>query len=711
MGYTIFITEKPSVAQDYARCLQVQREGRTNGYIQGFSNRLGKDVKITWAVGHLIRIATPAEQRAGRALSLEALKQQRWKKDDLPILPQKYLYLPIANVRQQFEIIKGIYESPTTDAIYYAGDSGQEGIYIQALIRNQIFGGKDPKGIDEKVVWIDSCTDEEILRGINTAKPYHAYDDMIAAGYARGIKDYTIGMNFSEGISLKSGSTISVGRVMSPTLAIIVERQREIDNFVATDYYGINAVFNGFTAKWKVADGSKYVDSPLLYNDSGFLKQEDAENLIAEDLNNDKNFKVMDVKVQDKKELAPLLYNLTDLQAFGSKSLHITPKQTLEAAQRLYEGKYITYPRTDARVLSSAVAKDIKAKLNLTVPSKYIDDKKITDHYAIIPTFIKPEGISGIDAALYKAILHRFKAIFMPAYIYQNITAVLVNPVCPTEKFYISGKNEQSLGWKSLYQDEGLKSFAPPQKGQILIANSVEINAMQTKPPTPYTTGDMVKVMEKAGKLIEDEELREQIKTCGIGTPATRDGVIEKLNTKGYITIDPKTQRVAPTEYGKQIIPIIAMIDESLVSPEATAKMQQRLEDIKEGRLSYEEEITFNNKYILDCLNKIENLSGIKLAARNVSGGSGSKNTPKGTYDCPCCKATLKYGKFGWYCENKDFSFGLEIAGHKMKESDLKDILTKGATKKLKFKSKAGKPFEASLVLKSDGKTEFCFNK
>ena len=706
--YTIFITEKPSVAQDYARCLQVQREGHTNGYIQGYSNRLGKDVKITWAVGHLIRIATPPEQRAGRVLSAEAMKQQRWKKEDLPILPEKYLYLPISNVRQQFDIIKSIYTSSDTEAIYYAGDSGQEGIYIQALIRNQIFGGNDPKNVDEKVVWIDSFTDEEIIRGIQNAKPYHAYDNMIAAGYARGIKDWTIGMNFSEGISLKCGSTIAVGRVMSPTQAMVVERQKEIDNFVATDYFGINATFNNFVAKWKAIDGSKYIDSPLLYNDSGFLKQEDANNLIVSDLNNNKNFKVINVKTQDKKELAPLLYNLADLQAFGSKALHITPKQTLDAAQRLYEGKYITYPRTDARVLSTAVAKDIKAKLNLDVPNKYIDDKKITDHYAIIPTFIKPEGVTGIDAAIYKAILHRFKAIFMPAYTYQNITATMKGLECPTESFLVSGKNEINLGWKALYQDEGPKSFVPPSKGDILEAQSVDINAMQTKPPIPYTTGELIKAMEKAGKLIEDEELREQIKTCGIGTSATRGDVIEKLAAKGYITIDSKTQKIAPTEYGKQIIPIIAMIDESLVSPEATAKMQQRLDDIKEGKLNYDEEIAFNNKYILYCLDKIEQLSNVKITVQN---NGFAKNTPKDTYECPCCKTTLKYGKFGWYCENKDFNFSLEIAGHKMKESDLKDILTKGKTKKLKFKSKAGKPFEAMLILKNNGKTEFSFEK
>ena len=709
MGYIIFITEKPSVAQDYARCLQVQREGRTNGYIQGYSNRLGKDVKITWAVGHLIRIATPPEQRAGRALSLEAMKQQKWKKEDLPILPQTYLYLPISNARQQFDIVKSIYTDSETETIYYAGDSGREGIYIQALIRNQIFGGNDPSGINEKVVWIDSFTDEEILRGIREAKPYHAYDDMIAAGYARGIKDWTIGMNFSEGVSLQCGSPVSIGRVMSPALAMVVKRQKEIDDFIVTDYFGVNANFNGFTAKWKVIEGSKYLDSPLLYNDSGFLKQEDANNLITSDLNNNKNFKVTDVKVQDKKELAPLLYNLADLQAFGSKSLHITPKQTLDAAQRLYEGKYITYPRTDARVLSTAVAKDIKAKLNLDVPSKYVDDKKITDHYAIIPTFIKPEGVTGIDAAIYRAILHRFKAIFMPAYTYQTITATMKGLECPTESFFVSGKNEINLGWKALYQEEGPKSFAPPSKGDILEAQSVEVNAMQTKPPVAYTTGELIRAMEKAGKLIEDEELREQIKTCGIGTSATRGDIIEKLSTKGYIIIDSKSQKITPTEFGKQIIPIIAMVDESLVSPEATARMQQRLDDIMDGKLSYNEEIAFNNKYILYCLDKIDKMSGVKITAQRP--GAGVKSAPKGTYECPCCKKTLKYGKFGWYCENKDFSFSLEIAGHKMKESDLKDILTKGSTKKLKFKSKAGKPFEASLVLKDNGKTEFSFSK
>ena len=707
--YTIFITEKPSVAQDYARCLQVQRNGQHNGYIEGYSNRLGKDVRITWAVGHLVALARPIEQKLGRAVSEAEMAQYKWSKADLPILPEKYLYLPIPKVKQQFQIIKSLYTAKDTEAIYYAGDSGLEGIYIQALIRNQIFGGKDPKGIEERVVWIDSFTDEAILGGIRDAKPYHAYDNMIAAGYARAIRDFLIGMNFTEALTLKlQAGLASVGRVMSPALAMVVNRQKEIDEFVATDYFGVNANFGAVTGKWKVVKGSKYLDSPLLYNESGFLKEEDANNLINIDLQGTKDFLVEDIKVTDKKELAPLLFNLADLQAYGSKTLHITPKQTLDIAQKLYEGKYITYPRTDARVVSTAVAKDIKAKLNLDVPSKYVDDSKITDHYAIIPTFIKPNDIAGLEKAIYVAIVNRFKAIFMPPYVYQNITATLHNTVCPAEKFFISGKNEISLGWKQLYQDEELKNFAPPQQGAVITAESVEVNAMQTKPPAAYTTGTLITAMEKAGKLIEDEELREQIKTCGIGTSATRGDTIEKLERINYITIDPKSQKVAPTAFAKEIIPVIAMIDESLVSPEATAKMQQQLDDIKEGKTTADGEREFNRNYILNGLQRIENLNGIRLSTSNSKAAA---NAPKNTYECPCCKNTLKFGRFGWYCDNKDFNFGLEICGHKMKETDLKDILTKGQTKTYKFKSKAGKQFSAHLVLKDGGKTEFEFDK
>lgn len=672
MGYTIFTTEKPSVAQEYVKVLQIKKEGKTNGYVQGYSPVLGKEVQVTWAVGHLISLASVPEQLAGKALSSTAKKEYHWNLNNLPIFPDKYLYLVNYTTKDQYNVIKSLYTAKDVDAIYYAGDSGREGIYIQALIRNQIFGGKTPN-FDEKVVWIDSQTEEEILRGIREAKPYSSYKNKIDSGYARAIDDFLIGMNGSEGLTVASKNLIVTGRVMTPTLNMVVERQKEIDNFVPTDYYGINANPNGynFVPKWKAVKGSAMYESDLLYNETGFLKEKDAKEFLENNLKfngSPIDLEVDDVKVTEKKETAPLLFSLGELQKFCSKKYHISPDETLNIAQSLYEKKMTTYPRTDARVLSSAVAKDLEQKLGKKVPAKYIDDSAITDHYAIIPTFQNHlNQCNDLEKQIFNDIMLRFKAIFMPAYVYDSIAITLKSG--SKEKFFTTEKTEKQLGWKELYQeDKTLVISKIPDKGDVL-PSIMSINPMQTKPPVAYTTGTLIEAMEKAGKFIDDDELKAVIKGTGIGTSATRAGIIKKLADKNYITINGKTQKVAPTETGKAIIPVIAKVDERLVSPEKTADLEQRLADIDNGTIGRDEHTEYMREYINELVDKIKGLKDVsvpKIPNSTTSKGKKSKPTMKKS-DMVYIKvpfdekdeakglgAKWDNTKKSWYCNKKD---------------------------------------------------------
>lgn len=676
---TIIITEKPSVAQEYRKVLKVSSQGKTDGYIEGHSPVLNTNVIITWAVGHLIAICSPEEHNEEWG--------GRWSKDKLPMIPQTFKYKPQQSTYKQFKIVKSLYTRKDIERIYYAGDSGREGIYIQALIRNQIF--KTAPKFDERVVWIDSYTEQSILNGIKTAKPYSDYQPMIDSGYARAISDWLIGMNFTEGFTLTSGKLINTGRVMTPTLAMVVNRQEEIDNFTKTFYYGVKA--DNF-ASWKAVKGSKHYESDDLYNETGFLKEQNAKDL-ADDCNSSKELTIENVKVQTKTEYAPYLFNLADLQAYCSKSYHITPAQALSIAQSLYEKKFTTYPRTDCRFLSSAVAVDLK-KQGYDVPKRYIDDSKVTDHYAIIPTFQgNASTLSGLEKQVYEAVLKRFMDTMKPPFVYDAVSVTYLHK--NGERFFESFRIVKEQGFKEKVDDDDIVNKPIPNKGDAVHVNEFHTYEMETKPPVSYTTGSLILAMEKAGKLIEDEELREQIKTCGIGTSATRASIIEKLTEKEFITVDKK-QKIAPTEFGKKVIPIIAKYDETLISPVKTADMESKLHSIAEGELSEDAYLVELKDYVANMTNKI-------LSENHESLSSFSKGNSGVEHRCPCCNNVLKYGRYGWYCECK-YSFSLEVCGHKMKESDLEDIISKGKTKAYSFKSKAGKTFKAKLVLNKDTK-------
>lgn len=674
---TVIITEKPSVAREYARILKVS--GKSNqGYIQGYSSVLNKNLCVTWAVGHLITLGRVEEQIECK--SLPANVKDPWSFSKLPILPKNWFYKVIPEVSDQFKVIKFLYTSPETNEIYYAGDSGREGIYIQALIRNKIFNNKDPKNIIEKVVWIDSQTEEEILRGINEAKPYHDYDNMIAAGYERASWDWLMGMNLTEGFTLKysKGGVLNQGRVMTPCNSLVVKRQKEIDNFVPTDFYGIKAnLLNGHTPVWKVDDDSFLKDSPVLYNETGFKLEENARKLIGS-FNHSMVLTVESITTTQKKEYAPQLFNLARLQSECSANYHLSPKQTLDIAQELYEGKHITYPRTDAPVLSQAVAQELRKKgFNIPDSKKYVDDSRITDHYAIIPTFEKEYADdSSLKYKIYTLILNRFKAITMPPYVYDETKVKYIHN--NKEHFYEESKNGVSLGFKALYKED-LPQSTPitVNKGDVVTVNEYVLTQGQTKAPTPYTTGQLILAMEKAGKLIEDEELANQIKTCGIGTSATRADIIEKLATIGYITID-KNQKITPTSIGIYVDSIVSAIDPTFVSPEKTAELEQMLNNIAEGTLTREIAHQTIEDYIQSIINK---LSEVK---------------EQGEYTCPYCGGALVNGTYGYWCKtSKDFkSFG----SHKLNENDVKLILSKGKTDLLNLKTKEGKSYQAYIT-------------
>ncbi len=687
---TIFITEKPSVAQEYRKVLKVQSKEKTDGYVEGFSPVMNTNVIITWAVGHLIAICSPEEQNEAWG--------GRWSKDKLPMIPQTFKYKPQEATYKQFKIVKSLYTRKDIDCIYYAGDSGREGIYIQALIRNQIF--KTSPRFEEKVVWIDSYTEDSILKGIKTAKPYSEYQPMIDSGYARAIADWLIGMNFTEGFTLTSGTLVNAGRVMTPTLAMVVDRQKEIDGFTKTYYYGIKA--DSFST-WKAVKGSRFFESDLLYSDTGFLKENDAKEL-ADNCNITKQLTVENVKVQTKTEYAPYLFNLADLQAHCSRSFHISPSQTLSFAQSLYEKKFTTYPRTDCRFLSSAAADDLR-KIGYNVPSRYIDDSKVTDHYAIIPTFHgNADSLDRMEAKVYAVILKRFMDTMKPPFVFDTVSITYIHK--NKERFFESFRIVKQKGFKEKIEDYDISEKPIPTKGDTVNVNSFNVYNMETRPPVSYTTGSLILAMEKSGRLIEDEELREQIKTCGIGTSATRAAIIEKLIDKKLITVDSK-QKITPTEFGKRVIPMIAKYDENLISPIKTADMEGKLNSISNKELAKENYLAEVKEYVSTATKKILSSNSETLSEFN---SSGAEKSPEKNHNCPCCGNILKYGRYGWYCDCK-FNFGLEICGHKMKESDLEDLTAKGKTKTYSFKSKNGKSFKARLVLnKAEHKNDFEFD-
>ncbi len=568
----ILITEKPSVAMEFSKVLK-ENGNRQNGYIES------TNWVITWCVGHLVTMSYPEKYD-------EKLKY--WRLDTLPFMPKEYKYEIIPSVEKQYNIIKELITRDDIDCVYVATDSGREGEYIYRLVEMQI----GIKNKQRRRVWIDSQTEEEIKRGIEQAKPLEEYNSLSDSAYLRAKEDYLIGINFSRLLSIIYGKrlakdlgeekiSISVGRVMTCVLGMVVSREREIRNFVKTPYYKIVGHFgeaeNIFSAEWKVDEKSIMWDSPKLYNDAGFKQEKDAKEFI--NTFQEKKAVVKEVKKNKTKEKAPLLFNLAEIQNECTKRFKIKPDETLEIIQNLYEKKLVTYPRTDARVLSTAVAKVISKNLNGIakgfkneeiqtyirkmvdekystdlIKTKYVDDSKITDHYAIIPTgqgYENYDKLLDLHKQIYALIVKRFLSIFYPPAEFSKIS---VEIDIENEQFFTSGKVCTSLGYLEILKDsqkensqENLEILNKLKKSQNIEIANFEIKTSETTPPSRYNSGSIILAMENAGKLIEDEELREQIKGAGIGTSATRAEIIKKLERINYISINSKTQIITPT--------------------------------------------------------------------------------------------------------------------------------------------------------------------
>ena len=657
MAKNILITEKPSVAMEFAKVLGING-ARKDGYLES------EKWIVTWCVGHLVTMSYP---------EVYDEKLKFWRLDTLPFMPKEYKYEIIPAVEKQFNVVKSLLVRDDVETIYVATDSGREGEYIYRLVE-QMAG---VTGKSRKRVWIDSQTEEEIKRGIAEAKDLDEYDSLSDSAYLRAKEDYLIGINFSRLLTIIFGRraatklnedriSISVGRVMTCVLGMIVSREREIRNFEKTTYYKIVGEFgdeqSSLKAEWKVTENSKMFNSPKLYNETGFKKVEDARDFIAS--LKDKKALVSEVKKTKQKENAPLLFNLAEVQNECTKRFKIKPDETLDVIQTLYEKKLVTYPRTDARVLSTAVAKVISKNLNgiakgyqdeevqgyikkmvdekystNIVKSKYVNDSKITDHYAIIPTGQGYENfgsLTQLQKDIYKLIVKRFLCIFYPAAEFNKL-AITVNieneefsatsKVCTKMGYLEIAKSKQNGGkdvdkssQKSENSDDKIADennsnkkdneiseelLKNLKKGQEIGIVNFETKDAETSPPTRYNSGSIILAMENAGKLIEDEELREQIKGAGIGTSATRAEIMKKLERIQYIQINSKTQIITPTEKGEVIFDVVASSMPDMLKPKLTASWEKGLDMVAKKEINSQEFMDKLESYIKLKFNKL----------------------------------------------------------------------------------------------------------
>lgn len=658
MSKALYIAEKPSVAQEFAKALKINGQ-RRDGYLES------QDSVVTWCVGHLVTMSYPEKYD---------IKYKRWSLDTLPFLPREFKYEVISGVQKQFEIVKGLLNREDVDTIYVCTDSGREGEYIYRLVA-QMAGVHGKK---EKRVWIDSQTEEEIMRGIREAKDLSAYDNLSASAYLRAKEDYLMGINFSRVLTLRYGNSvsnylntkyqaISVGRVMTCVLGMVVRREREIRAFVKTPFYRVLSSIalegENFEGEWRAVEGSRYFQTPYLYKENGFKEKAYAEKLIQE-LSVNQPLQCTVEKIERKKENRnpPLLFNLAELQNVCSKLFKISPDETLKIVQELYEKKLVTYPRTDARVLSTAAAKEIYKNIsglrnyehtaeiaqhiieqgnykNLA-KTRYVNDKQITDHYAIVPT---GQGLNALRSVsltaqrVYETIVRRFVCIFYPPAVYQKIS--LVTKI-QNESFFSSFKVLLDEGYLKVATNsfakrkaadamssvnragaagnEGSEEEDPDtgknggnkaddsaedmacdtrllaalqnlKKGDILSVDSLSIKEGETSPPKRYNSGSMILAMENAGQLIEDEELRAQIKSCGIGTSATRAEILKKLCNIKYLALNKKTQVITPTLLGEMIFDVVNCSIRQLLNPELTASWEKGLNYVAEGSITEQE--------------------------------------------------------------------------------------------------------------------------
>jgi len=633
----LFIAEKPSVAAEFAKALKVPT-GRKNGYLEG------DNVIVTWCVGHLITMSYPEKYDE---------KFKRWSLDTLPFLPKEFKYEVIDGVKTQFDTVSKLLNREDVDTIYICTDSGREGEYIYRLV-DMMAGVKDKV---RKRVWIDSQTEEEIRRGIKDAKDWSYYDNLSAAAFLRAKEDYLMGINFSRILTLKYSrnvanflkldrAVLSVGRVMTCVVGMVVNREREIRNFVKTPFYKVLAKFENqgmfIDGEWKVNEKSKYFNSPMLYKDNGFREKIYAQKLIehVEEIANENGREAEVLSNEKKKEVKnpPLLFNLAEAQNECSKRFKISPDETLKIIQELYEKKLVTYPRTDARVLSSAVAKEIdknirglckfplladfandilnKGTYKNISKTKYVNDSQITDHYAIIPTgFGNMNSLGRLQMLIYELICRRFLAIFYPPAIYQKFAIkfgigdeifVTNTKVCIERGFLdvLSPLKEDGDDDGDSQNPEYINMISSLRKGSKLRLDSLSIKEGETVPPKRYSSGSIILAMENAGQLIEDEELRSQIKGSGIGTSATRADILKKLFAIKYLALNKKTQIITPTLFGEIVYEVVNCSISQLLNPELTASWEKGLTMVSNGDISSDEYMTKLERFVgIRCIN------------------------------------------------------------------------------------------------------------
>ena len=665
----LYIAEKPSVARQFADVLGVKGNAG-NGYLESDT------AVVTWCVGHLITMSYPDAYDPNL---------KKWSLTTIPFIPTEYKYEVLPDTKKQFNIVAGLLNRDDIGCIYVATDSGREGEYIYRLVDSMAH----VTGKEKRRVWIDSQTEEEILRGIREAKPLSEYDSLSDAAYLRAQEDYLMGINFSRALSLKFSNVvqrylgmdrcvIAVGRVMTCVLGIIVKREREIREFVKTPFYRLvaNVGEEGqtFDAEWKAVKGTKYFESPLLYKENGFKERTAAEKLLEELRAGEPEVVIEAIERKKEKKQPPMLYNLAELQNDCSSLFKISPSDTLKIVQELYEKKLVTYPRTDARVLSTAVAKEIGRNISGLknfqpvrefaqgamesgtykgiAKTKYVNDKQITDHYAIIPTgqgFGALKSLAPTALKVYEIICRRFLSIFYPPAEYQKVAMTLSKN---GEKLFANFKYLVSEGYLKVaansfsrkkdepkYSQEFIERLAKIRKGDKLEVQNIDIKEGETSPPKRYNSGSLILTMENAGQFIEDEDLREQIKGAGIGTSATRDGIITKLEKNKYISLNKKTQIVTPTFLGEIIYDIVYYSINGLLRADLTASWEKGLEGVAEGQISRQEYTdkmtTFVTKYT-NLVKQIQNQNGItgvfdKTKVFYAKGGGAQKKETRAT--------------------------------------------------------------------------------
>ncbi|MCI8551066.1 MAG: type IA DNA topoisomerase [Lachnospiraceae bacterium] len=683
MGKALYIAEKPSVAQEFAKALHVGGR-RGDGYVES------EDTIITWCVGHLVTMSYPEAYD---------IKYKRWSLETLPFLPDTFRYEVIGGVKKQFQTVKGLLTRKDVDTIYVCTDSGREGEYIYRLVE-QMAGVRGKRRLR---VWIDSQTEEEILKGIREAKDLSAYDNLAESAYLRAKEDYLMGINFSRLLTLRYGNVISgcmrsdrtvvsVGRVMTCVLGMVVRKEREIREFVKTPFYRLSASVScegkSFDAEWRAVEGSRYFGTPYLYKDNGFLEREKAEELAAY-LMEEKPVTALLSSIEKKKEKKnpPLLFNLAELQNTCSRRFKLSPDETLKVVQELYEKKLVTYPRTDARVLSTAVAKEIHKNIRGLegvaavsefashiletgsykgiAKTRYVNDKQITDHYAIIPTgqgIGNLKNLSGVSAKVYEAIARRFLSVFYPPAVYQKWNLELL---IREEHFFAGfrvlleegylavagytsdgkknargngekedGKNETEVKEKGEKENgegaeadvsdpEFLEALQKLVKGRTLPVKAISVKEGETSPPKRYTSGTMILAMENAGQLIEDEELRAQIKGSGIGTSATRAEILKKLVNNKYLALNKKTQVITPTLLGEVIHDTVYMSIRPLLNPDLTASWEKGLTYVAEGTITGEEYMKKLEDFVsrrIDNVLRLNNSAQVRSCYGRVEG-------------------------------------------------------------------------------------------